>query len=66
MKYMEEKNIKKLWYVCTIIQNYCEAHNGCDFCPFHDYWDDCMIKNAAGVSTDELWKLFPENITEGE
>lgn len=63
---MEEKNIKKLWHVCTIIQNYCEAYNGCDFCPFHDYWDECTIKNAAGVSADELWKLFPENIMEDE
>ena len=63
---MEEKNMKKLWYVCTIIQNYCEAHNGCDFCPFHDYWDKCMIKNAADVDTDELWKLFPEHITSDE
>ena len=59
---MDEKNIMKLWHVCSMIQDFCEGHNNCEFCPFHDYWNNCMIKNAADVPAEELWKLFPENI----
>ena len=61
---MEEKNMKNLWHLCSLIQSFCEAHSDCKFCPFYDYWINCMIKNTAKVPTDELWKLFPEGITE--
>lgn len=61
---MEEKNIKSLWHICTIIQEFCDAHNDCYYCPFYTGLNGCAFKNASEVQTDELWKLFPENITE--
>lgn len=64
---MEEKNIIKLWHVCDLLHGFCESHCGCEFCPFSDNWDGCKIKDAAGVSVDNLWELFPENLdTEGD
>ena len=61
---MEEKNLKKLWHLCEEIQDFCCSHCACDYCPFHAGFDGCRIKNATDEHTDELWKLFPENITE--
>ena len=61
---MDEKNIEKLWRVCTIIQDFCEGHNGCDFCPFTDYWNECMFRSATDVRADNLHTLFPKDVVE--
>lgn len=60
---MQEKDMKKLWLLCELIKDCCESHNNCNYCPFYDNWDGCKIRDEAGVKIDDLWQLFPENIT---
>ena len=60
------KEHKKLMAHMHNIQEFCEAHNDCNYCPFYTGLNGCAFKNAAEVPTDELWKLFPEGIMEDE
>ena len=63
---IEEKNVKKLWQVCEILKDFCDTHNDCNYCPFHDYWDHCAIKHATDLNASELDTLFPEEIVYGD
>lgn len=67
LRLMEEDKVKKLWHVCDLLHDFCESHYRCEFCPFHSEFEGCKIKDAAGVSVDNLWQLFPESLdTEGD
>ena len=59
---MEEKYIKKIWNLVELIQDFCETHNDCNFCPFFDTTTGCKIKDATEVRVVELDELFPERI----
>lgn len=64
---MEEKNIKKLWYVCEVLRNFCEGHNDCDYCPlYHSNYEKCRIRDASGVNPENLYQFFPTSITEDD
>lgn len=54
---MEKKNITKLYNVCLLLQDLCEEHSNCTFCPFSDD-DDCMIERETDIPADELYRLF--------
>ena len=59
---MDENNIKRVWYVCAVIQDFCKKHKNCDYCPFYDsrnLYDECTFADATDFDVDELQKLFP-------
>ena len=55
---MEKKNITKLYKLCLLLQDLCEEHSNCTFCPFSYDDGDCMIKGETDVHADELYTLF--------
>ena len=59
---MEEKYIKRLWHLCELIQDFCETHNDCNYCPFHSGFEGCKIRSDTDFSPVNLCELFPENI----
>lgn len=54
---MEKKNIIKLYKLCLLLQDLCEEHSNCTFCPF-SYDDGCLIEGETDTHADELYRLF--------
>lgn len=61
---MEDKSIKKLYRLCNLLENFCETHEYCDFCPFYDIPTGCKINSVTQVRVVELKELFPKNIVQ--
>lgn len=59
---MEDKSIKKLYRLCELLDDFCDTHEYCDFCPFYDVATGCKINEVTKVRVVELKKLFPENM----
>lgn len=59
---MEDKSIKRLYRLCKLLEDFCDTHDYCDFCPFYDIATGCKINDATKVRVVELKELFPENM----
>lgn len=54
---MDKKNITKLYKLCLLLQDLCEEHSNCTFCPFSND-DGCMIEGETDTHAEELYRLF--------